>query len=206
MKRIVAIMAGIILPLSTAAAQNATLDKIEKANAGLEKVKCSFSRTRTLPATGKVIKHDGVLYFVSPDKLSMQYDTDKESLIIDGKTLYMKRLGKGSTFDTDKNALMRSLRNMLLNCIRGKVRQVAEDNNADVSVKEVADYWHVTLKAKGNAAAGFSRISLSYRKKDGYMVRMETVEFSGVSEVYTMSDDYDAKAVAGPEIFKIPKR
>ena len=205
MKKLMSFFAAMLVALTGVSAQDAALAKIAKANAELKNVECAFERTRTLPATGKVIKDKGQLSYTAPGQLAMVYDNPKEMLVINGDQLYLRRAGKPSKFDTSKNALMRGLRNMLVDCIQGNARKVAQENNADISVKEVADYYHVTLTAREEGVKGFSKISLSYRKSDLLLVRMETIEFAGVAEIYSMSDFKKVPSIAASR-FEIPKK
>ena len=203
MKKWMTLLLALLLAIGTRA-QDPTLTKIQKANAAIGNVECAFTRTRTLPATGKVVKHDGQLYFSAPERMAMVYNTDKEALVIDGNTLYLKRAGKPSTFDTSNNALMRSLRNMLIDCVKGNCQKVADDNNAEITAKEVAEYYNVTMTSREAGVTGFSKIFLTYRKKDGLLVRLETIEFGGIDDVYTMSgfkkvDSIDAARFAMPK-------
>lgn len=188
MKRIIAILTAALLGMSLAGAQNAILAKIEKTNQGVGSVECDFSRTKTLPATGKVIKDGGVLWYTAPDRLNMTYDHPKEALVINGNMMFVKRAGKPSTFDTSKNTLMKGLRDVLLNCIAGKVETVIKDHDATFTVKEVKDYYNITMTPRNPGVLGYSRIALTYRKADCVMLRMETVEVGGITEVIKLED------------------
>ena len=207
MKKLLALLSVIFLGLGTALAQSSDkiLVKIQETNASLKNVECTFTRTRTLPAASKITKEDGDLYFSAPDRLAMIYKNPKESLIINGNTLFMRRAGKPSTFDTGKSSLMGSLRNMLLDCITGNVRKVAQENNADIVVKEAKGFYNVTLSSRETAVKGYSKIFLTYRKSDCLLVRMETIEYAGISEVYLM-DGFKTVAAIDAEKFTIPKK
>lgn len=165
------------------------LSGIEKANSSVSTVEAHFSQTRTILASGKKTEMEGILYFSAPDKMSMHYSTPAFDLLtINGNQFHLKRSGKASTYNTDKNALMGSLSKTLLRCIKGQVSATAEDNDADVEAKSNGNNWEVTLLARKKAARGYSKIILEYRKSDGMLVSMEMVEFSGISNLYRMSD------------------
>ena len=188
MKKLIAILSAALLGAGIAGAQNAVLAKIEKMNQGVGSVECDFSRTKTLPATGKVIKDGGTLWYTTPDKLNMTYDNPKETLVINGNMMFLRKAGKPSTFDTSKNALMKGVRDVLLNCIAGKVEQVVKDHDATITIKEVKDYYNITMEPRNPGVLGYSRIALTYRKSDCVMLRMETVEVGGITEVIKLED------------------
>lgn len=205
MRKILFAALALLLGAGIAGAQNAVLDKIEKANQGQINVECVFSRTRTLPATGKVIKDGGTLWYTSPEKLNMAYDNPKEALVINGNMMFVKRAGKPSTFDTSKNSLMKGLRDVLLDCIGGRVDKVARDNGAKVNVKEVKDFYNITLETDASGAKGYTRIALTYRRSDCLLVRMETVEVGGVSEVIKMEEITKVASVDAAK-YEIPRK
>lgn len=194
MNRIFAAVAALaIIGMSAAAPAKAddaaVLSKIETANSKVETIQAHFIHRKTLVATAKVTSMEGTLYFSSPDKMGMHYTKPAtDLLIINGNQFYMNRGRKASTFDTDKNALMRSLSQTLIRCVRGEASQVATDNNADISTSSSGSNYVVTLTAKKNSPKGYSKIVLKYRKSDCMLVSMEMTEFIGVVNLYEMSD------------------
>lgn len=205
MKKVLIAITLLLLTAGFAGAQNAVLAKIEKANQGQVDVECTFTRTRTLPATGKVIKDGGTLWYSSPDKLNMTYDNPKEGMVINGKMMFVRRAGKPSTFDTSKNALMKGLRDVLLGCIAGKVETIAKENDGALTVKEVKDFYNITMEPANPGVMGYSRIALTYRKADCVMIRMETVEVGGVTEVIKLEEVRRVSSV-DPAKFVLPKK
>ncbi|MCR5003062.1 MAG: outer membrane lipoprotein carrier protein LolA [Bacteroidales bacterium] len=190
MKKILTILAAAIISAATcfAADNNAALAKIESLNAPVKSISAQFFHKRTIKAAGKVIKMEGNLDFANPDKLKMIYTTPAtDKIVIDGKNFTIARGKNPQTFDTSKNALMASLSNTLLNCFKGRISTVAADNNAEVKVAETADKYTVTLTAKKAQTRGYSKIVLTYRKSDGLLMTMEMEEFSGITNLYTMS-------------------
>ena len=83
-----------------------------------QQLDCTFTQARTIQASGKVIRSEGVVSFTAPDQLTMTYtDPEGEYLVISGPMLRSNTLGQQISVDTDKNARFRSLKNTLLNCI-----------------------------------------------------------------------------------------
>jgi len=144
---------------------------------------CTFTQARTIQATGKVIRSEGVVSYKSPDQLTMTYTDPKgEYLVISGPMLRSNTQGQKISVDTEKNARFKTLRNTLLNCIDGNYEQAALDNDAELSVSEKNGVKTVQMKARKAAARGYSKIVMEYIK--GLPVRMVLEEFGGISTEY----------------------
>lgn len=170
-------------------AQDAALAKIAAANSKAGNVQASFEQSKVIAASGRVIKSDGVLYFSENASLAMVYDQpDGDLLVISGNSVKMTRSGKTSIYDTSKNARMRGLKSILLNCIGGTPDVAAEDNGTTLKVNELSDGYVVTLEAPEGQTMGYSLITLTYRKSDCMLIRMKMTEASGISTTYSISD------------------
>lgn len=146
-------------------------------------LECSFTQARTIQASGKVIRSNGVVSFKAPDQLTMTYvDPAGEYLVISGPMLRSNTQGQQISIDTDKNARFRVLRNTLLNCITGEYEQAARDNDAELAVSEKNGVKTVSMKSRKTAARGYSKILMEYVK--GLPVRMVLEEFGGISTEY----------------------
>lgn len=168
--------------------QSILLGKIEAANNAVETLQAHFDQTRTLPSSGKKIPYEGTLYFTSPSQMSMIYtQPETEIFIINGSSLYMVRDGKEGLYNTEKNNTMRSLSNTLCSCIMGKVSALAQDNDAHVELTTTDEGCLVTLSARKKSTRGYSTIVLLYDKTTYVLIRMELIEFSGISNLYEMS-------------------
>lgn len=184
----------------------AALAQIEKANAAINCITGNFAQTKTIAANGKEIKSDGTLYLSETDKMAMHYNAPAtDLLIIDGNRFYMIRGKKKNNFNTDKNKAMRSLRNTLLYCVHGKPAQLAEENNADISVSQEKTGTIVTLISKKKTPRGYEKILLTYDPKSHLLTRMEMIEWGGNSTLYEMSELKTGIPVS-PSVFDIPEK
>ena len=157
--------------------------------ASAQKVECHFTESKFIKASGKTVEAEGNLKLTSADKLEMTYTNPAGDYFnIDGKTISFNMRGKKSVVDTEKNAVMRTQRNTLMNCITGKWQQAATDNNAETSVTEKGANKVVTLTAKKAAARGYSKIVITYRKSDNLPVELVFEEFNGTVTTYKMSN------------------
>lgn len=204
MKKLVFTVAAALLGFS-ALAQDAILDKIERANADLSTVQCSFTEQRTLVATGRKFDFDGTVYFQAPDRMALRFNQPTELSIISGQTYYLRRGGKPMLVHTDKSPMMLSLRNTLLNCIMGRPRLVAAENDADIAVKETKDVYIVLLNARKQTTKGYAHIYLSYRKSDCALVKMDMEEFGGIIDIYQMTG-HSKGVTIDPAVYAIPDK
>lgn len=188
-KTITLTFALMLCTLMHAQDNNATLAKIEKANAAITSIEGKFAQTKTIAANGKEIKSDGTIYISDSDKMAMHYNAPStDLLIINGERFYMIRGKKKNNFNTEKNKAMRSLRNTLLYCVHGKPAQLAEENAADISVNNEKTGIIVTLSSQKKTPRGYEKIILNYEGNTLLLTRMEMVEWGGNSTVYEISD------------------
>lgn len=207
MKKIFLAIISVVLPLAaSAASSDEILDKIEKANSLLPAAQSHFDHSRFIKASGKTINMEGAMYFIPPEKLRMQYTTPATDLtLVNGKTMYIQRgSGPANVFDTEKNQIMGVLRNSLLYSIRGKMRDVAKENDGNITVTEEAKNYVVTVSAKKKAPRGYSRITVTFRKSDCLPVVLVMEDFGGTVNTYTMSDIITKKPA--DSVFDIPKK
>ena len=189
------------------AADQDIYDKIEKANASKKDMQGHFDHTRFIKASGKTIKMEGILYFTATDKLGMHYTTPVgDKLVINGKNMFIRnsQMPDGRLFDTAANPVMAGLANTLLNCIRGRVRTVAADNAATLTLKDDGRNYVITGTSGKKNPRGYSKITVTYRKSDCILIKMVTENEAGITNTYDISDILTA-VTNKPEVFA-PKK
>lgn len=188
MKNLIICAAALLLSVSAfAAGPQEILSKIEKTNSTYSSVKGGFVQTKILATKArKSLKGD--FYISGKDNLAMIYtEPATDRFIVSGGKLYINRGGKASQFDLAKSAAMASLSNSLLYAVKGDVVRLAEANKADYTVMEDSDHYIVNVVAKTQAARGYARISLRYRKSDCVLEVMEMEEFNHTVDSYKMT-------------------
>ena len=157
--------------------------------ASAQKVEARFTESKFIKASGKTIEAEGTLKLFSADKMELHYTKPAgDYFIIDGKTMSTSVKGKKTVVDTEKNAVMRTHRNTLMNCVYGNWKQAATDNNAETSVAEKGANKVVTLSAKKTAPRGYSKIIITYRKSDNLPIELVFEEFNGIVTTYKISN------------------
>lgn len=189
MKRFLITLAAATFSLAAFADNSAyILSHIESLNANVKTLSARFEQTKTMPG-GKVnIKSEGDFeYALEGDKFSMIYSKPAgENFIIDGKTLSMCRGGKSSKFDLTKTPSMNALANTLLYSVKGTLRRLSNEVNANIATEETSKEYIVTLTAKKKEAKGYAKIVLSYDKNSCILQDMLMEEFTGIKTEYKM--------------------
>lgn len=198
--------AFLLVPTYVVADDTAVLDQIEKANANVKTLTSPFTQAKTSASTGAVKHSAGTLYYTAPDKVAQHYTQPATDLfVINGDKLYMVRNGKKMLFDTSKNAPMRALSNTLIYCIQGRVRTLADENEADITVTSDAKHHIVTLTSKKRVPRGYKKIVLHYAKANGTLHTMQMDEINGNSTLYTMTG-YKIGVAIDAKQFDIPAK
>ena len=145
-----------------------------------------FTQTKLLKISGKTTEKAGHLVFDGNDHLSMIYsEPEGEYFIIEGNQVKINMDGKKADLDANKVKMVGLQRSTLLNCLSGNWEQVAEDNNADLTVTEDKGFRNVLIKAKGKVPrGGYSSVELTYRLSDGMMIKMVLEEAIGTINTY----------------------
>ena len=165
-----------------------SLDKIETVGKKHVSITGSLVQVRTTAAKAK-IDMAGTLYYTDKNQFAINYATPAGNrTVINGQGMLLIAKGKNQKFNLQKNPPMQKLANFLIDAMAGRVREIATSNNADYTVKENGGNYVVEMTARKKAAKGFSSIRLVHRQSDCVMVEMETVDFSGVSNLYKMTD------------------
>ncbi len=157
----------------TAAAQQTTYDD-------------DFTHTRVIKASGKSIVKKGHMVFDGKESLNMDYsDPEGEYFTVEGKTVRMNLNGKKGEVNADKVKAVGLQRATLLNCLSGNWEEAAKANNAKSETVNGKGTRTVTLTATGKVKrGGYASVVLTYRSKDGKLLKMVLEEASGIVNTY----------------------
>lgn len=183
----------------------AILSKIKTANASYRTLESTFKEVKQLKANGKTTEKTGTIYFSASDKMAMHYKNDSEKFIINGTSVYVKRDGETKNYNTTKTKRVRNLVSTLICSVQGKIEELCETVSATSSCSEKGDSYVVVLNATKKSSKGYTKIELTYSKKDCVLSKMVTTENSGDVTTYTMSGTKKNLAVADSQ-FTIPKK
>ena len=184
---------------------DAILSKIKTANTSYKTIESSFKEVKQLKANGKSTEKSGTIYFSASDKMAMHYKNDGEKFIINGTSVYVKRDGETKRYNTTKTKRVRNLVSTLLCSVQGKIEELCETVSATNTCVEKGDSYIVTINATKKSAKGYTKIELTYSKKDCVLCKMVTTENTGDVTTYTMSATKKNIAIADSQ-FAIPKK
>lgn len=208
MKRI-SLIAMLVLACLAVSAQTSTLVKLEDAGKQMKNLTATFKESAYIAVAKKTVNLDGMLYFSNPDKMAMVYkQADSKALVINGAMFYMKMGKKSLRVNTDENYQIRQLRNTLVYCMQGKLRQLAQDQGlsgkqaANIITSEDNKHYVISLVSKQKDAY-YSKIVLHYSKETNRLVMMRTEKLGGDYTVYTLSN-LDEDAEVDSTVFTIP--
>lgn len=189
MKKILVALAALFLTFGAFAAENeAILDKIETAGKKHSTITGALAQTKTTAAKAK-IDMVGTLYFTAPKLFAIKYTKPaNDRTVVNETSMLVNRKGEPKKYTLKSTPSMKNLADFLLNAMSGNVRAIAKGNNADYTISEEGGNYVIVLTARKKAAKGYSLITLTYRKSDCVMVKMETKEFNGVVNNYVLSD------------------
>lgn len=183
----------------------AVLAEIEKANSSLTTITSPVTETRTMP-NGKSFVSSGDFYYTSPNLLAIRYITPAgDYLVINTEDVAQKKKqGKTFKLSIKKNQTMQMLSNTLLWCISGKLVNLAEANEAAVTVSEANGLITVVFTAEGKTTSKeFKKIELSYDKATKRIKTMAMTDKGNIVTKYTMdSPQYGVQIPASVYVVK----
>ena len=168
-----------------AASEAEMIRYIAETGASRKEVKSAFSEVRSFPRKAAVTLKGELLY--KQDYLHMAYeDAEKENFLIDGNQMVNRREGREIKSDLSRNALMRSLANILLYAFSGQLETLSTEQKTSLRVTTDGEVYKAVLDAQQKLPRGYSHLEIRYRKSDGQIVSMTMDEFTGQSTYYQL--------------------
>ncbi|MDR3094909.1 MAG: outer membrane lipoprotein carrier protein LolA [Bacteroidales bacterium] len=162
----------------------ALVEKIQQANTKYTGIASRFKQTKHISVLGEDVLSEGHFYYKKPDKLSMQYDQPVGDLmLLNGERFVMVNAGKRMVTSAKANSKMRSMKNVLSNCLAGDVLQL----NADVITCEDTKKYNVVIAKFAKSPKNiYTKVVLSFDKSDGSISILRTEEKDGSYTVYEL--------------------
>ena len=145
-----------------------------------------FTQTKVMKLSGKTTNKVGHIVFDGKDQLKMIYsEPEGDYFIIEGNLVRINMDGKKADLDANKVKMVGLQRATLLNCLSGNWEQAAADNKAETTITEDNGLKIISINAKGKVPkGGYKSVELTYRIKDGGMVKMVLEEAIGIINTY----------------------
>lgn len=161
------------------------VEKIQQANTKYTGIVSRFKQTKHISVLGEDALSEGNFYYTKPNKLSMQYDQPAGDLmLLNGEQFVMVNAGKRMVTSAKANGKMRSMKNVLSNCLAGDVMQL----NADaITCEETKKYIVVTAEFAKGVKNIYKKVVLSFEKSDSSISILRTEEKDGSYTVYELT-------------------
>lgn len=147
-----------------------------------------FTHVKVMKVSGKTTYKAGHIVFDGDDQLSMMYsEPEGEYFIIDGNMVKINMDGAKTELDANKVKMVGLQRATLLNCLSGDWEQAAIDNNAETTITEEKGLKTISIVANGKIPkGGYKSVVVTYRVKDGVLVKMILEEAVGSINTYEL--------------------
>ena len=159
------VVTAIAAPLTSQQKQD-VIERINKAAAGLESMKCGFTQTKSLSLLSEKMVSEGEMYYKQPDRLRWEYTSPYQYLfILNGSKVYVGNKSRKDVIDTNTNKVFKEVARIMMSTVTG----TALSNSSDFSI-DVADgntLWQISLlPKKKDMKKMFSKIVLLFAKSD----------------------------------------
>jgi outer membrane lipoprotein-sorting protein len=180
------------------------VEKIQQANSKYTGIVSRFKQTKHISVLGEEALSEGNFYYTKPDKLSMQYDKPTGDLmLLNGEQFVMVNAGKRMATSAKANGKMRSMKNVLSNCLSGEVMQL---NAEQISCEETKKHYVVTAEFSGKGNKNiYKKVVLSFDKADGSLSILRTEEKDGSYTIYELTGK-EFNTPINDNIFNVSKK
>ena len=120
----------------------------------------------TMHKKGQSNTQDGRLYFVKPNKFAALFYNGNYMVVNENRLKMDIGMFHGS-FKLKKSGMMRSLSNIFLYGFQGRCKDLAEENDYDMEIKENGAFQQVTFTSKnqGFLGIGYKQVVFKFEKE-----------------------------------------
>ena len=201
MKRIVTLLAIVLLSLQLEAQDVALLNSIKAANSKIKSFEANLANTLVKPK--KTTSQEGKLYFVKPYEFAAQFTTGKYMVVNESKINMNIGLFSG-VYKLRDGGMMQSLANIFLYGFQGKIQDLANENNYSLTTKTENGFHIVTgtVKKKKLIGIGYHQVVFKYHTDSLLLKEISLLDYSGNVDTYTISNvKYDVAVDANRFLF-----
>ena len=168
-------------------AQNWLLDSIKAANSKITSIESNI--TKTLLKSNKTITQEGKLYFVSPKEFSAQFTTGDYMMVNEKKIKVDIGLFHG-TFKLRDGSKIESLANIFLYAFQGRIKDLAKENNFDLTTETKGGYHIVTgtNNKKKLIGIGYKKAIFKFQAESFLVKEIILYDHKGNVDTYKISN------------------
>jgi len=141
MKKSIVFLLSLLFVMQMQAQDIQLLSNIKAANSKITSIESNV--TKTLLKSNKTTVQEGKLYYVSPNEFSAQFNTGEYMIVNEKKIKVDIGLFHG-TFKLREGNKIESLSNIFLYAFQGRIQDLANENNFDLTTETKGGYHIVT--------------------------------------------------------------
>lgn len=187
MKKLITLLALVLIGMQLQAQDVAILNSIENTNSKIKTFEADLANTHI--KSKKTTLQEGKLYFVAPKKFSAQFTSGKYMIVNENRIKANIGMFHGS-FRLRDGGMIKSLSNVFLYGFQGRIRDLAAENGYTLSTK-TEDGFHIvigTIKKRSLLGIGFQQVSFKYYTDNLLLKEIVLYDYSGNRDIYTISN------------------
>jgi len=188
MKKVIILFAAFLFAWQLQAQDISLLNRIKEVNGKLSSFEADLSNT--LVKKGKSKTQVGKLYYVKPNEFAAQFTSGKYTIANEKQIKMDIGIFHGS-FSLKKGGRMQSLANIFLYGFQGKVQDLANENDYNVTSTRIENGCHVvtsTAKREPLIGMGYKNVIYKYHTESLLLKEIVLVNFNGSVDTYTISN------------------
>ena len=187
MKRIITIVAIILLGLQLQAQDINLLNSIKATNGKIKTFEADLANILVKPK--KTTSQEGKLFFAKPYEFSAQFTTGKYMIVNESKINMDIGLFSG-TYKLRDGGMMQSLANIFLYGFQGKIQDLADENGYSLTTETKGGYHIVTgtIIKKKLIGIGYKQVIFKYHTDSLLLKEITLFDYSGNVDTYIISN------------------
>ena len=187
MKKVLIIITAFLLSLSMQAQNADLLNRIKSTNGKIKSFEADLDNTHV--KAKKTTTQNGKLYFAKPKEFAALFSEDSYMIVNENKIKMDIGLFHG-TFKLKDGGMMQSLSNIFLYGFQGRIQELADDNDYNLTMK-TEDGYHVitgTINKKKLIGVGYKQVVFKYHTNSMLLKEIVLYDYSGNKDTYTISN------------------
>ena len=187
MKKALIVFATIVFALQMQAQDASLLEQIKTANSKITSFEADLSNS--LVKSRKTKSQTGTIHYAKPYEFAAQFTTGNY-MIVNEKKIKMDMGIFHGTFKLKDGGRMQSLANIFLYGFQGRIQDLADENNYNLSTKTENNYHVVTgtIKKKKLIGIGYKTVVFKFQTSDLLLKEIELYDYSDNKDIYTISN------------------
>ena len=187
MRKVLFLLTVLLFSMQMQAQDVTLLNRIKTVNGKVKSFEADLSNT--LVKSKKTTTQNGKLYFVRPYEFAAQFTTGKY-MIVNEKKIKMNIGLFDGTFKLRDGGIMQSLSNIFLYGFQGRLQELADENNYNLTTKTENGYYVVTgtINKKKLIGVGYKQVIFKYHTDSLLLKEIVMYDYKGNKDMYTISN------------------